>query len=266
MNQLVNDLITVNNNNDFRLNSSQSLNCLQMNSFISDNCLTNAFKCGEFGLNGSNKQEGNGVPVNTANGYNPLSVSQSAYSQNTLPFIQTQDLMDSQRYSNIESFPDRIRASNTLTQSFNGLMSDQLNPMSNQLINSLNNSMPRVPNPTTNPLPNQINTCLVSSQRHKNSSQSVVQSLISKSVPLPYNQSQRMDRNKPLLELSGSEGSQMGSRQLRSIRARNGNPSSVEPTNRVNYYLDKSYEELKHLEKERKKVSIHLKRKVFNYL
>ncbi len=122
------------------------------------------------------------------------------------------------------------------------------------------NSMPFMSSQTYGDIksyPQQIRSMNTSQQlSEQNANQSLMQSMNgpsvrSKSQSMPYNYNQTYHH---FMDQSSQDNSHQTSRHLRSIRSRNSDQNTIEPMNKLNYYLDKCYEQFKHLEKERKKV------------
>lgn len=154
------------------------------------------------------------------NGMNGMTSSHSVYNLNSMPFIRTQEAMLSQNYADMKSFP-QIRAMNTTS--------------AQHLSQQLSHQMPHE-------LPHDW------SQQKANEA-----SVRPKSQPMPYNQNQTYPQLMPIIDHSLQDNSQT-SRHMRSIRARNSSHNAIESINKLNYHLERCYEQFKYLEKERKKV------------
>jgi hypothetical protein len=107
--------------------------------------------------------------------------------------------------------------------------------------------------------PQQIRSMNTTQQlSQQNANQSLMQSMNGPSVrfksqSMPYNYNQTYHHFMDQSSQDNSHNNQT-SRHLRSIRSRNSDQNTIEPINKLNYYLDKCYEQFKNLEKERKKV------------
>ncbi len=108
--------------------------------------------------------------------------------------------------------------------------------------------------------PQQIRSMNTTQQlSQQNANQSLMQSMNGPSVrpksqSMPYNHNQTYHHFMDQSSQDNSHNNHQTSRHLRSIRSRNSDQNTIEPMNKLNYYLDKCYEQFKHLEKERKKV------------
>ncbi|CAG2102194.1 unnamed protein product [Medioppia subpectinata] len=251
--RLVKDLMA-NNDNDLRFDcfpNMQTMNARESNhSFIGDNLsnksMDNVLNCGDFGLNA------NSGSLSTASALMAANTNQS------LPFKANVMSIPSSSYTDMKPFGQSMRPMNPSLQQ----MSNSLNRSTNMSSDLLNNalidpSFHKMSKTLTKPMTNQMNPSF--SMNQMNSNQSVMQSMLgTKPQPLPYSQNHTYQQLASLMDQSVQEVNYAANRQMRSIRSRNAVNNCVEPTAKLNYYLDKTYDQFRHLEKERKKIECEL--------
>ncbi|CAG2167251.1 unnamed protein product [Oppiella nova] len=222
----------------------------------------NGLNFGDFALNvGHNRMNGTTLSAHSLIGVNTVNTNQSLPDINSLPFKSNVMSMSSHSFADMNSYLQPIRPMSTSAQQMqnqlcrpSGLSTDMLK---NALINpSFNNKLLKT---LPKPMANSLNTSLSSAMNQMNANQSLMPSMIGcKAQPLAYNQNQSYQQLAPLMDSSAQEVSYSGSRPMRSIRARSESNGCNGPTNKLNYYLDITYSQFRHLEKERKKIESEL--------